>query len=149
MAGERRFNPQVQSQCAPSKKRPVSECYSATWQRQWTFSNQSKVLDKRWRKLKFIYIPPSPITVGVVVDSVVVVAVVVVVVVVVSSGQLSKWRSLLRVMNKLHTWIGSHWNHHITRLEEKSIGTYCIILLDFSLTVKAAPHECVIRTSQP
>ena len=24
-----------------------------------------------------------------------------------------------------------------------------IILLDFSLTVKAAPHECVIRTSQP
>ena len=23
------------------------------------------------------------------------------------------------------------------------------ILLDFSLTVKAAPHECVIRTSQP
>ena len=26
---------------------------------------------------------------------------------------------------------------------------YFIILLDFSLTVKAAPHECVIRTSQP
>ena len=24
-----------------------------------------------------------------------------------------------------------------------------IVLLDFSLTVKAAPHECVIRTSQP
>ena len=24
-----------------------------------------------------------------------------------------------------------------------------ILLLDFSLTVKAAPHECVIRTSQP
>ena len=23
------------------------------------------------------------------------------------------------------------------------------ILLDFSLTVKAAPHKCVIRTSQP
>ena len=23
------------------------------------------------------------------------------------------------------------------------------ILLDFSLSVKAAPHECVIRTSQP
>ena len=23
------------------------------------------------------------------------------------------------------------------------------ILLDFSLTVEAAPHECVIRTSQP
>ena len=25
----------------------------------------------------------------------------------------------------------------------------CRILLDFSLTVKAVPHECVIRTSQP
>ena len=24
-----------------------------------------------------------------------------------------------------------------------------MVLLDFSLTVKAAPHECVIRTSQP
>ena len=23
------------------------------------------------------------------------------------------------------------------------------LLLDFSFTVKAAPHECVIRTSQP
>ena len=26
---------------------------------------------------------------------------------------------------------------------------YLTILLDFLLTVKAAPHECVIRTSQP
>ena len=26
---------------------------------------------------------------------------------------------------------------------------YKLVLLDFSLTVKAAPHECVIRTSQP
>ena len=24
-----------------------------------------------------------------------------------------------------------------------------LILFDFSLTVKAAPHECLIRTSQP
>ena len=24
-----------------------------------------------------------------------------------------------------------------------------VVLLDFSLTVKAVPHECVIRTSQP
>ena len=33
-----------------------------------------------------------------------------------------------------------------------AISTYhelALILLDFSLTVKAAPHECVIRTSQP
>ena len=27
--------------------------------------------------------------------------------------------------------------------------SYPFVLLDFSLTVKAAPHECVIRTSQP
>ena len=27
--------------------------------------------------------------------------------------------------------------------------TIFLILLDFSLTVKAAPHECVIRTGQP
>ena len=26
---------------------------------------------------------------------------------------------------------------------------YMQVLLDFSLTVKAVPHECVIRTSQP
>ena len=26
---------------------------------------------------------------------------------------------------------------------------YKAVLLDFSLTVKAAPHECVIRTGQP
>ena len=26
---------------------------------------------------------------------------------------------------------------------------YVPVLLDFSLTVKAAPHECVIRTGQP
>ena len=28
-------------------------------------------------------------------------------------------------------------------------GFVILILLDFSLTVQAAPHECVIRTSQP
>ena len=26
---------------------------------------------------------------------------------------------------------------------------YLIVFFDFSLTVKAAPHECVIRTGQP
>ena len=30
-----------------------------------------------------------------------------------------------------------------------SVVEVCIVLLDFSLTVKAAPHECVIRTIQP
>ena len=31
------------------------------------------------------------------------------------------------------------------------VGLQCVIVVffDFSLTVKAAPHECVIRTSQP
>ena len=29
------------------------------------------------------------------------------------------------------------------------VGAPSEVLLDFSLTVKAAPHECVIRTSQP
>ena len=28
-------------------------------------------------------------------------------------------------------------------------GKFTYILLDYSLTVKAAPHECVIRTNQP
>ena len=31
----------------------------------------------------------------------------------------------------------------------KRTSLNAVILLDFSLTVKAAPHECVIRTSQP
>ena len=30
-----------------------------------------------------------------------------------------------------------------------SAFTSVFVLLDFALTVKAAPHECVIRTSQP
>ena len=28
-------------------------------------------------------------------------------------------------------------------------NSFYIVLLDFSLSVKAAPHECVIRTGQP
>ena len=35
--------------------------------------------------------------------------------------------------------------HMITNKSTVSI----VVLLDFSLTVKAAPHECVIRISQP
>ena len=27
--------------------------------------------------------------------------------------------------------------------------SYCLILLDVLVSVKAAPHECIIRTSQP
>ena len=34
-------------------------------------------------------------------------------------------------------------HQHISQLPVEGV------LLDFSLTVKAAPHECVIRTSQP
>ena len=38
----------------------------------------------------------------------------------------------------------------LTQCTVKEKQSYQInILLDFSLTVKAAPHECVIRTSQP
>ena len=39
----------------------------------------------------------------------------------------------------------------IIEKENKSRYLYwsTILLLDFSLTVKAAPHECVMRTSQP
>ena len=33
--------------------------------------------------------------------------------------------------------------------EDGGFVVILVILLDFSLTVKAAPHECVIRTSQP
>ena len=35
--------------------------------------------------------------------------------------------------------------------ETNCLKTQCtqLLLLDFSLTVKAAPHECVIRTGQP
>ena len=32
---------------------------------------------------------------------------------------------------------------------QRSVVTEIDVLLDFSFTVKAAPHECVIRTSQP
>ena len=35
------------------------------------------------------------------------------------------------------------------RQAEDSSSHKPMVLLDFSLTVKAAPHECVIRTSQP
>ena len=34
-------------------------------------------------------------------------------------------------------------------LNTKTYAMEKLLLLDFSLTVKAAPHECVIRTSQP
>ena len=34
--------------------------------------------------------------------------------------------------------------------DSKIVIAYCIsILLDFLVTVKAAPHECVISTGQP
>ena len=46
---------------------------------------------------------------------------------------------------------GEVLNSHIDHVDISTFGlrlnTY--LLLDFSLTVKAAPHECVIRTSQP
>ena len=38
---------------------------------------------------------------------------------------------------------------YITFLEVDTSSISVPVLLDFSLTVKAAPHECEIRTSQP
>ena len=34
-------------------------------------------------------------------------------------------------------------------MPKEEITDIPMVLLDFSHTVKAAPHECVIRTSQP
>ena len=34
-------------------------------------------------------------------------------------------------------------------IKEADTFGHIVVLFDFSLTVKAAPHECVIRTSQP
>ena len=39
--------------------------------------------------------------------------------------------------------------YHFTDHQHSNSGDGFWILLDFSLTVKAAPHKCVIRTSQP
>ena len=44
--------------------------------------------------------------------------------------------------NALHIQGGLDVNRH-------NITNRVHVLLDFSLTVKAAPHECEIRTSQP
>ena len=37
----------------------------------------------------------------------------------------------------------------VLRILSLKLVDYPPVLLDVSLTVKAAPHECVIRTSQP
>ena len=34
-------------------------------------------------------------------------------------------------------------------VSQREFVTFSLVLLDFSLTVKAAPHEYVIRSSQP
>ena len=42
------------------------------------------------------------------------------------------------------------WSHKTSnQVRYNFIMISSIVLLDFSLTVKAAPHECVIRTSKP
>ena len=38
-------------------------------------------------------------------------------------------------------FLNSSFSNHV-------VNSLLHVLLDFSLTVKAAPHECVIRTSQ-
>ena len=51
---------------------------------------------------------------------------------------------------------GLNWFHSANRTLTSDVNVIecmlyvcIIILLDFSLNVKAAPHECAIRTSQP
>ena len=56
-----------------------------------------------------------------------------------SKNEIEKWPLIILV---LCIWIFEIINIYYRTLEK-------VILLDFSLTVKAAPHECVIRTSQP
>ena len=46
---------------------------------------------------------------------------------------------------------GQTWKQY-TRHEHSLLRykyMYALVLLDFLVTVKAAPHECVIRTGQP
>ena len=38
---------------------------------------------------------------------------------------------------------------YFKQIEPMSVVKNTLILLDFSLSVKAAPHECEIRASQP
>ena len=49
---------------------------------------------------------------------------------------------------KYHTVVRNQFPCTVVYIQ---FGIWCVsgVLLDFSLTVKAAPHECVIRTSQP
>ena len=42
-------------------------------------------------------------------------------------------------------FIGGHIENNIH--SDRGMVVEFLVLLDFSLTVKAAPHECVIRTS--
>ena len=62
----------------------------------------------------------------------------------------------LASMFRLQQGAGKVWTQfhhkflHVNNIMHMHISnTHTHILLDFSLTVKAAPHECVIRTSQP
>ena len=45
-------------------------------------------------------------------------------------------------------WLELTSSNPYTRRSPK-VHKALLLLLDFSLTVKAAPHECVIRTSKP
>ena len=52
------------------------------------------------------------------------------------------------MMATQHIWLKEEFAH-IRKVPKSQVLADSLVLLDFSLTVKAAPHECVIRTGQP
>ena len=64
-----------------------------------------------------------------------------------------KWEKPKRFYKMIDKYTIEFWSKsgEIYGKRETGGGDYEVglVLLDFSLTVKVAPHECVIRTSQP
>ena len=64
---------------------------------------------------------------------------------------MSKVKQLSCPLDQLK-WYSSFCQNPRKLVQEINDGVYGVVLkvfFDFSLTVKAAPHECVIRTGQP
>ena len=62
------------------------------------------------------------------------------------SKESPQWGVLLSTYNKCSKW----WvRKYLQIFYSLFCLTWLMVLLDFSPTVKTAPHECVIRTSQP
>ena len=58
-----------------------------------------------------------------------------------SLGVISSWRRAITP--------GEKTKERNNEMAQTSHHSLMLVLLDFSLSVKAAPHECVIRTGQP